>query len=216
MSRIDTRMREEDWKAIYGDMVRGGYTQRWARERYRDIYGQEKFYTIGNRLILPDTATKEDKEELYEQWLEICKLKGHKPGRAANQYKELFGVWPQGFVSKVKQRVGYGVDVDLQLQMPRYGNNLLSQSDINNSIWDGKDYKKTDGGGMFLLVKASGRYWRMKYRFDGKERLHAIGVYPKVGIDQARKIRDEVKSQLTQGIDPATLKRAIKEYRRSA
>jgi ribosomal protein L32 len=112
MSRIDTRMREEDWAAIFSDMVRGGYSQRWARERYRDIYGQEKFYTIGNRLILPDTATAGDKQMLYENWLADCKAKGHKAGRAANQYKDFFGVWPQGFVTEVKQRVGYGIDTD--------------------------------------------------------------------------------------------------------
>lgn len=111
LSRQDVLLREEDWKSIWADMVRNGYSQSWARARYRDIYGEEKFATREDRLILPTTASNEDREYLYERWLQRCKDNGHKPGRASRQYQEFFGVWPKGFVERVKERVDYGVDV---------------------------------------------------------------------------------------------------------
>ena len=42
--------------------------------------------------------------------------------------------------------------------------------------------KYTDGGGMYLLVTASGKYWRMNYRFDEKRKTLALGVYPTVSL----------------------------------
>lgn len=46
-----------------------------------------------------------------------------------------------------------------------------------------KPYKMADGGGLYLLVKTNGsRYWRLKYRIDGKEKLLALGVYPDVSL----------------------------------
>lgn len=50
-----------------------------------------------------------------------------------------------------------------------------------------KPYKMADGGGLYLLVKTNGsRYWRLKYRIDGKEKLLALGVYPDVSLADAR------------------------------
>lgn len=46
-----------------------------------------------------------------------------------------------------------------------------------------KAYKLADGGGLYLLVNTNGsRYWRLKYRFAGKEKLLALGVYPDVSL----------------------------------
>ena len=67
-----------------------------------------------------------------------------------------------------------------------------------------------DGGGMYLLVKPSGKYWRMDYRYLDKRKTLALGVYPAVTLAQARKRRDEAKAQLADGIDPSTAKRAEK------
>jgi integrase len=74
-----------------------------------------------------------------------------------------------------------------------------------------KDYKLADEKGLFLLVKTSGaKYWRFKYRFAGKEKLLAVGVYPDVGIKKARELRDTARKQLADGIDPADIRRIEK------
>lgn len=67
-----------------------------------------------------------------------------------------------------------------------------------------KAFKLSDGGGLYLLVNPNGaRYWRLKYRFAGKEKLLAIGVYPDVTLAQARNRREEAKKLLNEGKDPA-------------
>lgn len=67
-----------------------------------------------------------------------------------------------------------------------------------------------DGGGMYLLVKPSGKYWRMDYRFAGKRKTLALGVYPAVRLAQARKRRDDAKALLADGQDPNVAKREEK------
>lgn len=74
-----------------------------------------------------------------------------------------------------------------------------------------KDYKLSDAKGLFLLVTKKGaKYWRLKYRFAGKEKLLSIGVYPSISLKQARKATDLAKDQLEQGIDPSQAKKAKK------
>jgi integrase len=74
-----------------------------------------------------------------------------------------------------------------------------------------KAYKLADGGGMYLLVNPDGaRYWRLDYRFAGKRRTLALGVYPVVTLADARMQRDEARRLLTLGNDPALAKRTAK------
>lgn len=68
--------------------------------------------------------------------------------------------------------------------------------------------KYSDGDGMYLLVKAAGKYWRMDYRFADKRKTLALGVYPEVSLAKARKRRIEAREQLAEGIDPGEAKRA--------
>ncbi len=57
-----------------------------------------------------------------------------------------------------------------------------------------KPYKLADGGGMYLLINTNGsKYWRMKYRFAGKEKMLSIGVYPDVTLADAREKRSEAR-----------------------
>lgn len=71
-----------------------------------------------------------------------------------------------------------------------------------------KPYKLTDGQGMYLDVQPNGsRYWRLKYRFGGKEKLLALGVYPDVSLKEARDKRDQARKLLAQDINPVTAKR---------
>jgi integrase len=80
-----------------------------------------------------------------------------------------------------------------------------------------KKYKLADEKGLYLEVRPNGsRYWRMKYRFHGKEKLAAFGVYPDVSLAAARELRDSARQQLTQGIDPSAAKKAQKQAGRTA
>jgi integrase len=66
-----------------------------------------------------------------------------------------------------------------------------------------KPYKLADGGGLFLLVNPNGsRYWRLKYRASGKERLFAVGVYPEIGLADARRTALEARQVIREGGDP--------------
>lgn len=66
--------------------------------------------------------------------------------------------------------------------------------------------KYTDGQGMFLLVKAAGKYWRMNYRYAEKQKTLALGVYPEVSLAKARKRREAARELLADGIDPSQAK----------
>lgn len=80
-----------------------------------------------------------------------------------------------------------------------------------------KPYKLADGGGLFVLVTpAGGKLWRLKYRFGGKEKLLALGVYPDVTLARAREKREEAKRQLADGIDPGVAKQEAKRAAQEA
>ncbi|MFE0502305.1 tyrosine-type recombinase/integrase [Lysobacter soli] len=80
-----------------------------------------------------------------------------------------------------------------------------------------KPGKLFDGGGLFLLTRESGaRYWQMKYRYGGKERLLSFGVYPEVSLAEARRKRDTAREALRDGMDPGAIKRAHKVAARVA
>jgi integrase len=74
-----------------------------------------------------------------------------------------------------------------------------------------KSYKLSDSGGLYLEVSATGgKYWRWKYRFAGKEKRLAFGVYPDVTLKMARDKRDSARQQLGAGIDPGEARKAEK------
>ncbi len=76
--------------------------------------------------------------------------------------------------------------------------------------------KFPDGGGMYLLVKTVGKYWRMDYRHIGKRKTLALGVYPEVSLAKARQRREKARELLADGIDPGQAKRASKEAEANA
>lgn len=80
----------------------------------------------------------------------------------------------------------------------------------------GAGVKHTDGGGMYLLVKSAGKYWRMSYRFAGKQKTLALGVYPAVSLAKARQRRESARELLADGIDPSAAKSQEKQARASA
>lgn len=72
--------------------------------------------------------------------------------------------------------------------------------------------KLTDGGGMYLLLKPDGgRYWRLDYRFAGKRKTLALGVYPTITLAEARQRRDEAKKRVASGFDPGADRKEAKK-----
>lgn len=87
----------------------------------------------------------------------------------------------------------------------------LSDAEIRRSAPRDKSYKLADGGGMYLEVRPNGsRYWRLKYRHSGKEKLLALGVYPTVTLKDAREKREAAKKKLANGVDPGEARKAEK------
>lgn len=76
-----------------------------------------------------------------------------------------------------------------------------------------KPYKLADEKGLYLLVSEAGKYWRMDYRFGGKRKTLALGVYPDVSLARARQKRDDARKRIADSIDPGELKKVTKTQR---
>ena len=87
----------------------------------------------------------------------------------------------------------------------------LTDSAIRTAKPKDKAYKLFDGGGMYLEISPSGgKWWRLKYRIDGKEQRISLGVYPDVTLKSARERREEVRKLLANGINPSVHRKAAK------
>ena len=71
----------------------------------------------------------------------------------------------------------------------------------------------TDERGLYLEVTPKGKYFRLKYRFDDREKLLALGVYPDTSLAQAREARDQARKAIAAGQDPGALRREAKQAR---
>jgi len=88
----------------------------------------------------------------------------------------------------------------------------LSDIKIRNAKPKEKFYKLTDGDGLYLHVaETGGKLWRFRYRYDGKEKLLALGSYPAITLYDARRRRDDARKQLAHGIDPGAVRKAQKQ-----
>ena len=86
----------------------------------------------------------------------------------------------------------------------------LTELGIKKSKSGIKEKKLYDGQGLYLLLHPNGsKYWRVKYRFLGKEKVLALGVWPKISLTDARKYRNEAKTVLKSGQDPNLVKQNI-------
>ena len=90
----------------------------------------------------------------------------------------------------------------------------LTDTAIRNAKPGATPKKLTDGFGMYLEISpAGGRYWRIKYRFGGKENRLSLGVYPIVSLQAARSRRDEIRRELANGDNPSATRKADKVAR---
>ena len=84
--------------------------------------------------------------------------------------------------------------------------------EIDNANPIGKPYKLADDGGLCLLIVPSGsKLWRWRYRFDGKEKMMALGEYPLVTLKEARERHFAARKALAAGIDPMAERKAEAE-----
>ena len=87
----------------------------------------------------------------------------------------------------------------------------LTDAKLKTAKPQDKDYKLSDGGGLYLLVTPTGgKLWRMDYRFNDKRKTLYLKTYPEVSLLDARKKRDAAREQVAAGIDPGEVKKAIK------
>lgn len=89
----------------------------------------------------------------------------------------------------------------------------LTDIAVRNAKAREKPYKLADERGLYLLVNAAGKYWRFDYRFAGKRKTLALGVYPDSTLAKARAKRDEARRQLADEIDPGLQRKAVRAAR---
>ena len=85
----------------------------------------------------------------------------------------------------------------------------LSDAACRNAKPKNASYKLADGGGLFLLVTAptesnpkGSKLWRYRYRIGDKENVYAIGAYPEIGLERARKERERARELVSPGDPP--------------
>jgi integrase len=89
---------------------------------------------------------------------------------------------------------------------------MLTEAKIRSAKPCNRTTKLSDAGGLYLQIQPNGsKLWRASYRYAGKQKTLAVGVYPIVGLKDAREMRDEAKRQLANGIDPSAQRRIDKQ-----
>lgn len=87
----------------------------------------------------------------------------------------------------------------------------LTDEEIRNLKHESKPYKLSDGDNLYLhIMPNGGKWWRFRYRFDGKEKSLALGTYPMTSIEDARRSREAAKELLSQGFDPSEIRKQEK------
>jgi integrase len=93
----------------------------------------------------------------------------------------------------------------------------LTATAVRQALPKSKAYKLSDGHGLYLLVNPKGaKYWRYKYRYGGKEKTLALGVFPEVSLKDARVAHQEARTKLDKGVDPGEERRVQKLTRNLA
>ncbi|OLL30123.1 integrase [Burkholderia sp. SRS-W-2-2016] len=91
----------------------------------------------------------------------------------------------------------------------------LTDTEVRNAAPKAAPYRLGDAAGMYLEVSTAGsKYWRLRYRFAGKQKTLALGVYPQTTLKQARERRDAARQQLGKGVDPGAARKAEKQTQR--
>jgi integrase len=88
---------------------------------------------------------------------------------------------------------------------------MLTHARVRNTKPQMRPIKLSDAGGLHLLIQRHGsKLWRLAYRFVGKQKTLALGIYPTISLQEAREQRDAAKRLLAKGIDPSAQRRLEK------
>jgi len=94
---------------------------------------------------------------------------------------------------------------------------MLTDKEVEDAPNTGKPYRIYDGKGLHVFVSHRGsKFWRLKYRIDGKEKSLSIGSAASITIEEAREKAASAKKLLSEGIDPSLMKKEMKEARADA
>src|SRR6516165_6427889 len=84
----------------------------------------------------------------------------------------------------------------------------LTEVAVRTAKASGEIIKLSDGGGLQLWLTPDGaKRWRLAYRYGGSQKVLAIGVYPRIGLKEAREAREAAKKLLAAGVDPSEAKK---------
>lgn len=93
----------------------------------------------------------------------------------------------------------------------------LSDATVRKAKPEAKPRKLTDGGGLYVMIHPNGgKYWQLAYRFAGKQKTLALGVYPDVSLSDARERREQARKLLANGSDPGVIKQTQKRQAKFA
>jgi hypothetical protein len=93
----------------------------------------------------------------------------------------------------------------------------LTDTQIKKAKALDKPLRLYDERGLYVEVRPTGsKWWRLKYRFEGKEKLLSLGTYPDVGLRDAREKRDRERKLLASGVDPSATRKEVQERQKSA
>src|SRR6266481_6888577 len=86
---------------------------------------------------------------------------------------------------------------------------MLNDTRVRNAKRGDRPIKLSDSGGLHLLVQPNGsKLWRLAYRFEGKQKTLALGIYPSISLADTRTGRDEAKKLLARSIDPSAQRKS--------
>lgn len=94
---------------------------------------------------------------------------------------------------------------------------ILNDTTLRNAKPDAKDKRLNDGGGLYLLIKPNGAmWWRFDYSIHGKRKTLSVGVYPTIGLADARRKAEEARTSVANGTDPSDARKEAKAARQLA
>lgn len=86
---------------------------------------------------------------------------------------------------------------------------LLTDTTFRNAKPEAKDKRLNDGGGLYLLIKPNdAKWWRFDYTIRGKRKTPSIGVYPTIGLADARRKANEARTTVANGTDPSDIRKS--------
>lgn len=88
--------------ALEAERIEHGFKEAWSEFRFHERFGTWPLVFSGE-LIDPQRATLDQKQAVFEQFTSIARARGYRPGWASWKFRDAFGVWPRGFVTKVKK-----------------------------------------------------------------------------------------------------------------